>query len=165
MPKYVDRDSGEVIDLDMAAFVRNPFSYDAADASLDSALGGPDHPWDASKTQQHFAEDADINTIVRRFNLTGELPTDFRSPQYGDFTGVSDYQTALDSVIAADNEFMRLPAEVRERFNNDPQQLLDFVSDSKNRDEAAKLGLLKVEPPKPAPFDVRVVPDPVATPK
>lgn len=102
---------------------------------------------DKSLTQQNFAEEVDINTIVRRFNLTGQLPTNFQMPTYGDFTGISDYHTAMNIVAAADEQFLSLPAELRARFNNDPGQLIEFLENDKNRDEAVKLGLVtpKVE--------------------
>ena len=43
--------------------------------------------------------------------------------------------------------FMSLDAEVRKRFGNDPAQLLDFLADNKNYDEAKKLGLVDVKAP------------------
>ena len=96
-----------------------------------------------NRTHQEFKEECDINEIVRRFGLTGELPENVRVPVSGDFTGIGTYQEALNAVIAADKAFMELPPDVRLRFANDPQQLMDFVADDKNRDEAEKLGLLK----------------------
>ena len=48
---------------------------------------------------------------------------------------------------------MALDANVRKRFHNDPAELIDFVSDEKNRDEAVRLGLLQIpEFPKPDPL-------------
>lgn len=96
-----------------------------------------------SLTQQHFAEECDINTIVKRFGLTkdAELLKGARMPVYGDFSGVHDYQTALNAVRQAAEDFMDLPAEVRARFGHDPQRLLEFVGDDRNHDEARKMGL------------------------
>jgi len=98
--------------------------------------------FEPSLAQQHARDECDINTIVRRFGLTGELPNNVRVPRYGDFTAVSDYQTAMNMVIEANEAFMQLPAEVRSRFNNDPGALVDFMSDDNNRAEAEKLGLV-----------------------
>lgn len=126
-------------------FVRTPYNYDMDEASNETAI---DFTGTEDKTQQQFAEEVDINTIVRRFGLTGELPDDYRAPQSGDFTGINDYQSALNAVIAADAAFMEIPADVRERFNNDPQRLMTFLHDEKNRDEALKLGLLQPPPEK-----------------
>lgn len=109
---------------------------------------------DATKAQQQFAADADINVIVKRFNLTGELPASYRPPLMDDFVDIFDYQTALNAIRRADELFMQVPADLRARFSNDPQAFIEFCSDSKNLDEMRKLGLalpLKEEPPKAAP--------------
>lgn len=125
-------------------------SYDVDGVSLSNGL---DCSVDAdsgevltSRAQQSFKEECDINEIVRRFGVTGQLPENVRVPQSGDFTGISDYQSALNAVIAAEDAFMELPAIVRERFDNDPQSLLEFVSDVANRDEAVRLGLVNKPP-------------------
>lgn len=101
-----------------------------------------------SMTQQQFRDEADINEIVRRFGLTGQLPDNLSMPVSGDFTGVSDFQSAMNLVLQAQEEFMKLPAPVRERFGNDPGKLMAFLDDASNRDEARNLGLLAPEPEK-----------------
>ena len=126
----------------MLPFVRSPYNYDVMEVSNETGLRCED----VSLAVQDQRDEVDINTIVRRFGLTGQLPEDIRAPEYGDFTGVSDYQSALNAVMEADSEFNRMPAELRARFNNDPQLLLEFVSDERNREEAGKLGLLRVAP-------------------
>ena len=133
-----------------------PFNYDTDLASLESGLDCSVEP---SRTKQSFAEESDINTIVRRFNLTGQLPENVFVPQYGDFSEVTDYHTAMLQVRSADVAFMALPAHVRARFHNNAAELVDFVSDVKNRDEAIKLGLVlvKPEPVVPPPVKVEVV--------
>lgn len=104
---------------------------------------------DQSLAVQSARDETDINTIVRRFGLTGQLPSDVAVPQFGDFSEmVVDYQSALNLVIEADAAFMRMPADVRARFANDPQAFVAFASDEKNRDEARKLGLLIPDAPK-----------------
>jgi len=94
-----------------------------------------------SLTQQSQAEEADINTIVRRFGLTGHMPQSVRAPTWGDFDGVWDYRTALEAISEANNAFMEYPAAVRARFENDPAQFVDFCSDPANLGEMASLGL------------------------
>lgn len=95
---------------------------------------------------QAGAEEHDINTIVERFGITGQLPDNIKLPQYGDYTQVPDYQTALNITIQAQEEFMKLPAKMRARFGNDPQAFLEFCGDPENREEARKMGILKPEP-------------------
>lgn len=119
--------------------LRAQYNYDTDAASNEDALKCED----LSLTQQHQKEEADINTIVRRFGLTGELPQNVRMPSYGDFTGVGDYQSALHAIREADEAFMAMPADVRSRFNNDPAAFVDFCSDPANLEEAKKLGLTK----------------------
>ena len=119
-------------------FLRTPYNYDTMEASDASALFCED----ASLAQQHARDECDINTIVKRFGLTGELPSNVRTPQYGDFLEASDYHTSLNAVRAADAAFMQLPADIRTRFNNDAGAFVDFVSDDSNRAEAEKLGLV-----------------------
>src|SRR5262245_32664589 len=105
-------------------FLRSPYNYDMDLASLESGLECKDE----SLTQQQFAEESDINTIVERFGLSGELPSIVSLPSYGDFTGISDFQSAMNAVVAAEKSFMELPAKLRARFDNDPQKLLEFVA-------------------------------------
>jgi len=105
-----------------------------------------------SRAKQAFKAECDINTIVRRFGLTGKLPDNVRVPVSGDFTGVTDFQTAMNSVRRATEDFMALPADLRKRFGNDPQLLMEFMADPNNREDAVKLGLVNkpVEVPRDA---------------
>lgn len=101
---------------------------------------------DQSRTVQSAREDADINVIVRRMTRTGMVPTSVRVPTAGDFSEqVTDYHTAMNMLRTADSEFSKLPAKVRSRFSNSPQQLMDFLADPQNNEESYKLGL-RVKP-------------------
>lgn len=107
---------------------------------------------DPSLAQQNFKDDCDINVLMERFKVTGVMPAGVRVPTYGDFTGVSDYRSAVEAVMRASDQFMSLPANVRSRFDNDPQKFLEFCADPANKDEAIRLGLALGEPtPAPAP--------------
>jgi phage internal scaffolding protein len=122
-------------------FLRTPYNYDLDAASNESGL----HCEDATLTQQHYKDECDINNILRQFNVTGLLPENTLSPRYGDFTGIGDYHTALNRVIAAEDEFMALPAQIRSRFDNDPANLINFLDNEENKQEAISLGLLNPE--------------------
>lgn len=105
---------------------------------------------DASLTRQEFAQDADINNIMRKYaSGLPPSPAGSRPPLFGDFSNVPDYQTALNKVIDAQERFAELPSQVRRRFDNDPAKLLEFLASEDNRDEAVKLGL--VDPPPAVP--------------
>jgi phage internal scaffolding protein len=62
--------------------------------------------------------------------------------EYDDIPAIT-YQDALDTVAKASEMFDALPVKIRNRFNNDPKQFLEFTSDPKNADEMQKLGMLK----------------------
>lgn len=101
-----------------------------------------------SMTKQSFKDECDINLIMKRFRLTGQITNSIEPSQmtYGDFSDVPDYRTALERVERAQDAFMSLPAEVRKRFDNDPGSFIDFALDSKNLDELSKLGLTNLPP-------------------
>lgn len=107
---------------------------------------GIDFKDDPGLTDQTQVKDCDINVILERFRQTGTLSDPLhpssRQPVFGDFTDLPDYQGALDLIDRADQMFMQLPAKVRDRFANNPQEIFDFLSDEKNRDEAIELGLI-----------------------
>lgn len=101
-----------------------------------------------SLTQQQFKDECDINKIMDRYLRTGVLsdPLNMRGPgTYGDYTEYGDYMENMNKVIEAREMFEALPSKIRERFGNNPGKLIEFVLDVNNKDEAIKLGLLKVE--------------------
>lgn len=102
-----------------------------------------------SRTQQHFKKECDVNSIMEKYRKTGMM-THVRStsPSVGDFSAYGDFKTNLDLVRNAADEFAALPAHIRKRFNNDPANLIEFVYNDENREEAEKLGLV---PQKVAP--------------
>lgn len=120
------------------------------------------------RTKQSFRDECDINCIMAKWTRTGAPPvTNPLPPQYGDFSNVDDYLAAANSVLQADLEFSRLPAEVRDRFQNDPAQLITFMADPGNQDEAVALGLADApRPPDPVypPGYTKPEPDPDPTP-
>lgn len=137
-------------------FLRTPYNYDMHEASRLSGLSCSD----PTRTQQNFKEECDINTIVRNFGVTGEMPLTTATPLQGDFAdAATDYQSALNLILQADQSFMELPSDVRKRFNNDPGAFVEFASDPANRDEVEKMGLGRPKPAAPAPLAVRVIPD------
>lgn len=108
---------------------------------------------------QAYKDDSDINTIVRRFGVTGELPRSSVEPFYGDFSEAVDYQTALNMTIEARQAFDSLPSSVRSRFENDPGKLIGFLQDDSNREEAETLGLVRKAPaPRAEPVPVPAPP-------
>lgn len=106
------------------------------------------------RTHQEFREECDINTIMARYNATGVMPQPWKSPPkplWGDFSSVPEFQAAQQLLVDARDAFLSLPAKVRARFHNDPAEVLAFVHDPDNLEEARKLGLANPAPPSPAP--------------
>lgn len=140
-------------------YVRNPFKLDTNLLSDNTGLSCPESD---RMTQDQFAQEADINYIVRSFGLTGMMPQNVHVPLQGDFTDAVDYQSSLNAIIAAEEAFMAMPADVRTRFKNDPQMFLEFCHDERNREEAEKLGLVIAradKSPGRSPADLTAQPD------
>lgn len=103
-----------------------------------------------SRTKQAFRDECDINNIMRRYEKDGLIAHVARvNGSYGDFTDPPSYQEALNKVISAQDMFMTLPAKLRFRFGNDPQQFLAFVQDEANAEEMYALGLAVKKAPEP----------------
>lgn len=119
-------------------FLRTPYNYDRDVASDEAGLVCPE----PTLAQQQFRDEADINTIMERFGRTGEVIVPVKAPEYGDFTEVFDYHTAMNKLIEAQDAFDAFPARIRSRFDNDAGKFVDFVMDDNNRLEAEQLGLV-----------------------
>lgn len=104
------------------------------------------------RTLQQFKDECDINLTVKKYGdpnafiqamrIQNAIANQTSKPMYGDFSELPDLQEAMNAVREAEAMFMDLPAEVRERFGNDPVKLIQFVQNPDNLDEAEKLGLV-----------------------
>lgn len=130
-----DKSTGEIL-------LRTSRNYDRNAASDETGLRCPE----PTRTKQEFKEETDINTIVERFGITGHLPTNVRIPLEPDFVEATTYHEALNTILAADEAFMKMPAQIRAEFNNDPGAFITFAEDENNRERAEKLGLVLPKP-------------------
>lgn len=105
---------------------RGRLGYDAKEVSDEVSV----YTGDKSLVQQHFKDEVDVNTIVRRFGITAGMPFGPDGGMYGDFTGIVDYESAVALIKDTESRFMRIPAELREKFNNNPGMLVRFAQDS-----------------------------------
>lgn len=102
-----------------------------------------------SMTRQEFADEANVNNLLKRYATTGVFYDPLttvkanRKPLFGDFTQFADFTAAQNAIIEAHQAFDSLPVEVREKFNYDPAKLIEWLQDDANRDEAIKLGLIE----------------------
>ncbi|WNK13560.1 MAG: internal scaffolding protein [Microvirus sp.] len=97
-----------------------------------------------SLTQQHFANETDINQIMAKFLKTGLL-NQIDAGYYEDVSEAQDYRHALHVLKDADAQFATLPALVRKKFNNSPLEFMNFIHDPKNENTARELGLLMTQ--------------------
>lgn len=119
-----------------------------------------------SLTKQSFRDECDVNVLMKRFrNVHGvdflNRYQGYLNGQFGDFSSVVDYRTALDQISEARGYFEALPAKVRSRFSNDPAEFLDFVQNPENRDELISMGLIepRVDPQSARPGDRGTAPE------
>lgn len=117
-----------------------------------------DFTGDKGFTVQADRDEADINKIIARLEKGANLARlNSKPPFYGDVSDLGGLDEAIMKVQKAEKMFMDIPANVRERFDNDPVKYVEFFQDPANIDEAIKLGLalpkpvIKEEVPNPTP--------------
>lgn len=122
--------------------------------------------FEPTRTQQSLENETNINAIMARVLKTGQMPTarSAEQPFYGDFTAADDYYSAVNRIADAESEFADLPSAIRSRFENDPGKLIEFLSDSKNLDEAITLGLIEKPIPQQPVGTVPAKSEPVGAP-
>lgn len=117
-----------------------------------------------SRTKQSFKDRVNINKIIARYERTGLIETvTNRGGQYMDVSDLGDFHENLNKVNKAKEAFLSLPANIRNRFRGDPGELLAFLRNPDNRQEAIDLGLL-VETKQKAPVAPEVAPEGDKTP-
>lgn len=113
--------------------------------------------FEPSLTKQSFKDECNINNIIAKYRATGVIThTTASVPAYRDCISLPEFQDASAIVALATEQFIGLPAKVRARFANDPENMIAFLDDPKNLDEAIKLGIVKPlesseKAPAPAP--------------
>lgn len=119
-----------------------------------------------SRTQQNMKQECDVNFVMSKWAKTGLMRhVTGLKPSYGDFTNVTDYLSASQAIIDAQDAFMSLGSKVRERFQNNPAALLAFLADPANEEEARELDLIPPIPTPPAIPKVEVInPTPAPSP-
>nr|UXQ87963.1 MAG: internal scaffolding protein [Microvirus sp.] len=127
--------------------------YSPRSAYLDTYHSpGLDCSADPGRTKQSFKQECDINNILKGYQKTGAIAhLNQHEPQYGEVSG-DTFQESMQIVQEAQQLFNELPSSIRERFQNKPNQFLDFVQNNENHDELIKLGLAhpaKKKPPNP----------------
>lgn len=111
-----------------------------------------------SMTRQEFADEADINKIMAKYDGAWPPPPNDFDPasMYLDVSNVPNLMEAHDYLMQATKAFMSLPGKVRREFNDDARVFVAFAEDPANIEQMREW---KLAPPR-APE--RVMPDPTA---
>lgn len=101
---------------------------------------------DKGMTEQSHRDSCDINVIMKQYDKTGLVPVYSNMiPRYEDFSKVTDYQSACNLVIEAEESFNSLPAHVRTAYDNDPAKFLAAFEDPAERAKLIELGVISDE--------------------
>lgn len=96
---------------------------------------------------------SDINNIVARAHKTGQLPVLVGRKPVPSMPDVESYQDAMNKVVFAQQQFERLPSEIRTKFSNDPRNMLDAIEKAEENPEVKtflqEIGLLNKPDPDP----------------
>lgn len=132
--------------------------FEDREHAIDCSQGKP--------AKQSFRDECNINNIVPRY-MAGDLThVSTAMPQFGDFTQVPDLQGAFEQLAQAEALFMKIPAETRRKFDNDPGKLISWLDDPSNAQEAIDLDLApgektKIVPTAPEPIPAPALPEPI----
>lgn len=100
-----------------------------------------------SRVQKQYEYTFHPQKMIEKYGRQTLLKSLKQVPQlYSDAPNPYDYKESLDVISKADQAFAALPSAVRVRFNNDPLELLQFLQDPKNQQEAYDLGLSSTAP-------------------
>lgn len=119
-------------------------------------------PIGKSRTKQAFRDSVDVNKVVARHQIglrhLAQIPN--TTGVYADMSSIPDYQNALHIQQDAQNKFLALPSKIRAKFQNNPAQLISYLQDTKNDEEAIQLGLKsKINAPKESTPSPKVQPE------
>lgn len=109
------------------------------------------------RTKQDFREECDVNQILRRFMKTGEMPVPNATPRYVDAASLPDLQTSLHIMQEAEAHFLKLPAQVRKHFDNNPQAFVDFATKPENLEQLREWKIAPPAPAEPKPTKVEII--------
>lgn len=88
-----------------------------SDGSIELVESGKD---DIQEMIQSFKSQTDMSYILQRMAVGDTSVLNQRTPMYGDFTQMpKTYAEALQLVIDREKQFMELPVNVRNQFDND----------------------------------------------
>lgn len=104
-----------------------------------------------SRTMQQFADEADVNVLIARYQKTGSFYSPLnprqgepRRPMFEDLASLPDVEEAQAALIEAQDIFASLPSSVREQFANNPAEFVSWAQNPANLPTLAKLGVIEL---------------------
>lgn len=111
---------------------------------------------DPGLTEQAHAKECDINHKITMYAKGKAIGVSATPGVYMEVPEGFDFQSSMDTAVKLREQFESHSMEVRKRFHNNIQEMIEFLGEEKNQDEAIRLGL--VEPPKePEPESIQKV--------
>lgn len=114
-----------------------------------------------SKAHQAFRDKCNIKNILQGYQRTGvysHINKNYKNPQFPNLSARADHQDTLNAIAQARSNFEKLPVKIRDKFKNNINLMLDFMSKPQNLEECHKLGLMTNEPlPQPINDQVDLV--------
>lgn len=99
-----------------------------------------------SLTEQNHYYDSLTTTIINKHKQVGidlfRSQIDINQDGVLDFTQATDFHDYQNKIAQAQSSFESLPAILRKRFGNNSMNMLKFLQDPKNLNEAIELGLV-----------------------
>lgn len=95
------------------------------------------------------ADSADINVIIRKYNMQPlhlQLGWSGKVGEYADVSALPTYREALDIVNRAEATFMELPPDIRAKFDNSHVRMLDAFQHGELADVFEEIGYLERKP-------------------
>jgi len=95
-----------------------------------------------SLTKQSFAEECDVNNIVAKYAVTGQIThLNTRLADFGEAPNF-DFQQAINQVKNAEQMFGQIPAKIRAEFEHNPGKFLEFALNPASLPKMAEMGLI-----------------------
>ena len=92
-----------------------------------------------SDTEESHKDSCDINKIFHASNHSPELLIPESPPTFGDFSNGADFTEMQNRVADAISGFENLPSETREFFEHKPANLVEFMNDPENAQDAINM--------------------------
>jgi len=91
--------------------------------------------------KQEFLEEADINRIMAKYRQTGVVQVASQMPpQFGEDVGFKTYAEAHEALKVAQEQFLKLPPEIRLELGNDPGRYREVSSQEGLRAVVERIG-------------------------